>query len=269
MSIVWWLLSHMIFNSPHMQLVMLMSWRTLLNLKMEISTFVKQNTEIFTHSSIPKLLNIYFLIKATTASYSFTYIRMKLNINVMQEQFHKSSPSDQLNKLRRIPYFVTLLCCLLRAFGTKIRSQFIPANRLRSWAVEAHAGNQSTSNNMQSTWNHVTLSKLKLGMISTIFLLYITFFRAWGFAFLIQFLICNAINSSSSIHKHWSTGVKEQPAWRGNEKEAVVVWHLQCVCAPTLCSKSPTSSAGIPALPACCVITSLIKDSNGMQISHC
>lgn len=124
-----------------------------------------------------------------------------------------------------------LLCCLLFAFGTKIRSLFVPANRLRSWAVEVHAENQSTSNTMQSTWNRVTLSNLIWGMISTIFLLYITFFRA--FAFLIQFLICNAINSSSSIHKHWSTGVKEQPAWRGNEKEAVVVWHLQCAFQPS------------------------------------
>lgn len=134
---------------------------------------------------------------------------------------------------------MTLLCCLLYTFGTKIMSQFIPANRLRFWAVEVHAGNQSTSNNMQSTWNRVTLSNLKLGIISTSFLLYITFFRAWAFALLVQFLICNAINSSSSIHKHWSTGVKEQPAWGGNEKEAAVVWHLQCVCVPTLCSKSP------------------------------
>lgn len=158
----------------------------------------------------------------------------------MQEKFHKSSPSDQLSKLRRIPYFfVTLSCCLLYAFGTKIMFQFIPANRLRSRAVEVHAGNQSTSNNTQNTWNYVTLLNLKLGMISTIFLFYITFFRA--FAFLIQFLICNAINSSSSIHEHWSTGVKEQPAWRGNEKEAVVVWHLRCVCVSTFCTKSPKS----------------------------
>lgn len=50
----------MIFNSLRVQLVMLMSWRTLLNLKTEISAFVTQNTEIFTHSSTLKLLNILF-----------------------------------------------------------------------------------------------------------------------------------------------------------------------------------------------------------------